>query len=117
LVKRLILHKNEPAIYQTSYALADPESPFVETMLETNVLTGFLLEKNVSSFKKAEFKLWPASLQPEEAEHLHLPEGESVFKLEHIYYDYNDRPSACGWFFIAPEMMPLRCRMGVWNDE
>jgi GntR family transcriptional regulator len=117
LVKRLILHQNEPLIYQISYALADPESPFVETMLETNVLTGFLLKKDLNSFKKAEFKLLPAFLQPEEAETLNLPEGESVFKLEHTYYDFNDAPAACGWFIIAPEKMPLICRLGVWSHE
>lgn len=117
LVKRLVLHQNEPLIYQISYALADPESPFVETMLETNVLTGFLLKKDLNSFKKAEFKLLPACLQPEEAETLHLPAGESVFKLEHIYYDFNDSPAACGWFIITPEKMPLVCRLGVWSYE
>ncbi len=117
LVRRLVLHKHEPAIYQTSYALADPESPFVETMLETDELTGFLLKEDLSSFKKAELKLLPASLKPEEAEQLHLPEGESVFKLEHIYYDFNDSPSACGWFIISPEKMPLISRLGVWNHE
>jgi GntR family transcriptional regulator len=117
LVKRLILHQNEPVTYQVSHALADPASPFVETMLETNVLTGFLLDKDLSSFKKAEFKLLPASLGTEEAGQLRLPEGQSIFRLEHVYYDFNDSPSACGWFFIAPDKMPLTCRLGVWSHE
>jgi GntR family transcriptional regulator len=117
VVERLILHDKKPVIYQISYALADPESPFVETMLETNVLTGFLLEKELSSFKKAEFKLLPNSLKQNEAELLHLKAGESVFKLEHTYYGFNDLPSACGWFLIEPGKMPLICRMGVWNDD
>ncbi len=117
LVKRVISHKDEPVAYQISYAPADPESPFVETMLETNVITEFYLDKDISSFKKAEFKLLPASLKQDEAEQLHLPKGASVFKLEHVYFDFNDSPAACGWFFIAPEKMPLICRMGVWTQE
>jgi GntR family transcriptional regulator len=58
----------------------------------------------------------PISLDQREAGFLHLNEGENVFKLEHIYYDFADLPSAFGWFLIAPEKMPLVCRMGVWHD-
>lgn len=117
LVKRLILHDKKPVIYQISYALADPESPFVETMLETDVLTEFFLEKDLSSFKKAEFKLLPTSLKPDEAKQLHLKKGDSVFKLEHTYYGFGALPSAYGWFLIAPDKMALTCKMGVWNNE
>lgn len=116
LVERLILHDKNPVIYQISYALADPELPFVETMLETNVLTGFFLEKDLSSFKKAEFKLLPTSLKLNEAEQLHLKKGDSVFKLEHTYYGFGELPSAFGWFLITPDKMALTCRMGVWNN-
>lgn len=116
LVERLILQAQKPFIYQISYALAEPESPFVETMLDTDVLTGLLLEKDLSFFKKAELRLLPTSLNKKEAGLLHLMEGESVYKLEHTYYGSNDSPSAFGWFLIAPEKMPLVCRMGVWND-
>ncbi len=116
LVERLILHEKKPLIFHVSYARADPESPFVETMLDTDVLTGLFLEKSLSSLKKAELRLLPVSLNRREADFLHLTEGENVFKLEHIYYDFRDLPSACGWFLIAPYKMPLVCRMGVWHD-
>ena len=116
-VKRLISHKKQPFIYQVSYALADPASPFVETMLESNVITNFFLDRDISSFKKAEFKLLPAALEPAEAKLLSQPDGASVFKLEHVYFDFNDSPAACGWFLISPAKMPLVCRMGVWNHD
>jgi len=116
LVERLIFHDKKPVIYQISYALAEPESPFVETMLDTDVLTGLLLEKDFSSFKKAELRLLPSSLNKKDAALLNLKEGESVFRLEHTYYDFKDVPSAFGWFLITPEKMPLISRMGVWHD-
>lgn len=115
-VERLVLYEKEPLIFHVSYARADPESPFVETMLNTDVLTGILFETNLASFKKAELRLLPASLDQREAKLLQLPEGTNVFKLEHIYFDFTDLPSAFGWFLIAPDKMPLICRMGVWHD-
>jgi DNA-binding GntR family transcriptional regulator len=116
LVERLILHEKLPLIFHAGYARADPESPFIETMLETDVLTGFLLEERLPSFKKAQLKLLPASLDGREAKFLQLSEGRNVFKLEHLYFDVSDLPSAYGWFLISPDRMPMICRMGVWHD-
>lgn len=116
LVERLILHEKHPLIFHAGYARADPESPFIETMLETDVLTGLLLEESLPGFKKAQLKLLPTSLDGREAKYLQLTEGQNVFKLEHLYFDSSDRPSAFGWFLISPERMPMICRMGVWDD-
>lgn len=116
VVERLILLSKTPIIFHTGYARADAKSPFVETMLDTDVLTGLLLESNVSSFKKARLQLLPASLNQREAGLLQLEKGKNVFKLTHTYFSFDDLPSAYGWFLIAPDQMPLICRMGVWND-
>ncbi len=116
LVERLIFHEKHPLIFHVGYARADPESPFIETMLGTDVLTGLLLEESLSSFKKAQLKLLPASLDVREAKFLQLTEGQNVFKLEHLYFDFSDLPSAFGWFLISPERMPMICKMGVWHD-
>jgi len=116
VVERLILLNKKPIIFHTSYARADAESPFVETMLDTDVLTGLLLENNIFSFKKAELQLLPESLDQREAGFLQLEKGKNVFKLTHTYFAVDNLPSAYGWFLIAPEQMPLICRMGVWND-
>jgi len=116
LVERLILHDKHPLIFHVGYARADPESPFIETMLETDVLTGLLLEESLPSFKKAQLRLMPASLDEREAKFLQLTEDQNVFKLEHLYFDAFDRPSAFGWFLISPERMPMICKMGVWHE-
>ena len=116
LVERIILHHKDPVVFHSGFARADPESPFLETMLDTDVLTGLFLEESIPGFKKAELRLLPTCLDKREAEFLQLGEGQSVFKLEHVYYDFTDLPLAFGWFLIAPEKMPLVCRMGVWDD-
>ena len=116
LVERIILHDKAPLLFHRGFARADPESPFLETMLDTDVLTGLFLEESIPGFKKAELRLLPSCLDKREAEFLQLAEGQSIFKLEHVYYDSTELPLAFGWFLIAPEKMPLVCKMGVWDE-
>lgn len=116
VVERLIFHRQEPFILQVGYALFDPESPIVENMLDTEVLTGLLLYSGCSSFMKGELWLFPCSLNEREAKLLQLTVGDSAFRLEHVFYDFGDRPAAVGWFLVSPEKMPLSARVGVWNE-
>jgi DNA-binding GntR family transcriptional regulator len=116
LVERIIMHDKNPLIFHVGYARADPKSPFIESMLDTDVLTGLLVEESIPGFKKARLQLLPTRLDEREAESLQLMEGQPAFKLEHLYFDYSDRPSAFGWFLISAERMPMICKMGVWHD-
>jgi GntR family transcriptional regulator len=115
-VERLILHNKKPLTFQAGYARFNPESPIVETMLDTDVLTDLFFEKSHSSFMKGEIRLLPHSLGQREATLLQLNKGENAFKLEHVFYDFEDQPTAFGWFIISPDKMPLISRVGVWNE-
>jgi GntR family transcriptional regulator len=95
-------------------ASVSPASEDLAAILQLG--TGLLLENNIFSFKKAELQLLPESLNQREAGFLQLEKGKNVFKLTHTYFAVDNLPSAYGWFLIAPEQMPLICRMGVWND-
>jgi len=115
-VERLILHRGAPFTLQSGYARFEPESPVVELMLDTTVLTGLFLEKGLSGFKKGELRLLPAGLDDREAGLLGARPGANAFRLEHIFYDVHDRPAAYGWFLIRPDKMPLTGRVGIWGD-
>lgn len=116
VVERVILHRSQPFTLQVGYAVFDPESPIVETMLDTEVLTGLFFQENRSSFMKGELWLLPASLNEREADLLGSEIGENAFRLEHIFYDFQGRPAAYGWFLVTPDKMPLSTRVGVWNE-
>jgi GntR family transcriptional regulator len=116
VVERLIIHQAKPFTFQVGYARFDPESPIVETMLDTEVLTGLFFEGGGSSFMKGELKLLPTSFDAKEADILGTQPGQNAFKLEHIFYDFTNRPAAFGWFIVSPERMPLITRVGVWNE-
>lgn len=115
-VERVIFHHGTPFTLQSGYARFEPESPVVEMMLDTTVLTGLFMEKGLSSFKKGELRVLPAGLNDREARLLGAKPGEYAFRLEHIFYDIDDQPVAYGWFLVIPEKMPLTARVGVWGD-
>ncbi len=116
VIERLILHERHPFTIQVGYARFDPESPIVETMLDTAMLTGLFFENGPSCFMKGELRLMPAFFDAKEAELLRRLEGECAFKLEHIFYDFSDQPASFGWFIVSPEQMPLISKVGVWNE-
>jgi DNA-binding GntR family transcriptional regulator len=115
-VERLIIYKDEPFTLQTGYARFEPESPVVEMMLDTTVLTGLFLEEGLTSFKKGEMRLLPTAFSKHEAKLLGGKPGDYAFKLEHIFYDFNDQPAAFGCFLVSPEKLPLIGRVGVWGE-
>jgi DNA-binding GntR family transcriptional regulator len=114
-IERLILHKQEPFTLQSGYARFEPESPIVETMLDTTILTGLFLEEGLTSFKKGEMRLLPTAYNKHEAQLLGEKPGDYAFKLEHVFYDFNDQPAAFGSFLVSPEKLLLNGRVGVWD--
>ena len=103
-------------LFQVAITKFAPESPIVETLLESDVLTGLISNVSHSNFKKGELNLLPEILGSREAKLLNKPPGTAVFKLEHLFYDFNDQPAAFGWFIISPDQIPMTSRIGVWNE-
>jgi GntR family transcriptional regulator len=116
VVERIILHQNQPFTLHVSYTTFDPTSPTVEAMLDTVVLTGLIFQEGYSNFKRGTLRLMPALLEPREARLLQMEQGALVFKLEHLFCDFDDRPAAFGWFLVSHEKMPLISKVGVWDE-
>ena len=116
MVERIISHQNEPFTLHVSFTTFDPTSPTVEAMLDTVVLTGLIFQEGYSNFKRGSLRLTPTLLEPREARLLELKQGEPVFKLDHLFYNFDDQPTAFGWFLISHEKMPLISKVGIWDD-
>lgn len=116
VVERLIRHRGEPFAFQTACTRFDPESPILEKMLNTAVLTEFFFEAHLPGFKKGVLELVPAVLDGREAGFLGEQAGCPAFRLEQLLYDFGDRPAAFGWFLVSPGKVRLVSRVGVWDD-
>jgi DNA-binding GntR family transcriptional regulator len=115
VVERLISYRGLPFTLQTEYARFAPESPIVETMLDTDELTGLFFEQGHSCFKMGELRLLPTALNDIEAALLQATQGSYVFRLEHIFHDFSNQPAAFGWLIFSPEKIPMISRVGVWH--
>lgn len=116
LVERLISHNKEPFCFQIGYLPFDPKSPVVENMLDTTGLSDLFFSNESHGYKRGKMNLLPALMEDREAKLLGVGDNRIAFKLEYVYYDFKDSPSAYGWFIIPPEQMPLVSRVGVWNE-
>ncbi len=117
LVERVILYQNEPFLLHVSYTQFDPTSPSVESMLDTVVLTELIFHEAYSNFKRGVLRLLPTRLEEREARLLKLDAGQSVFKLEHLFYSFDNKPAAFGWFIVSHEKMPLTSKIGIWDEN
>ena len=85
-------------------------------MLDTVVLTELIFQEGYSNFKQGVLRLLPSQLAENDAELLALDKDESVFKLEHLFYDFDNQPAAFGWFIVSPDKMPLISKIGIWDE-
>jgi GntR family transcriptional regulator len=115
VVERLILHKNAPFTLHISHTNFDPKSPTVESMLDTVVLTELIFQEGYSNFKRGLLQLLPTRISEREADLLKLARESTAFKLEHLFYDFDNRPAAYGWFILSHEKMPIVSRIGIWE--
>ena len=116
LVERIIFYRNEPFTLHVSFTEFNPKTPSVESMLDTSVLTELFFLEGYSNFKRGSLRLVPTRLDERDAKLLNMDPGESVFKLEHLFYDFENKPAAFGWLLISHEKMPLISRIGIWDE-
>jgi DNA-binding GntR family transcriptional regulator len=116
VVERLILHRNEPFILHLSFSNFDPESPTVESMLDTVVLTELILQEGYSNFKRGVLHLLPTRLGEREAGLLKMEKDATAFKLEHLFYDFDNKPAAFGWYIVSHEKVPMVSKIGIWDE-
>lgn len=117
LIRRLLMRRGDPFIYHREYLIYDPRRPIVETELEVTSLHGLFQGKGKNGLKRGEFTIEAAVLSREEAEILHSKETEPAFRLEHVFYDFEDRPFSWGRFLCPGDRLLFRASVGMAKDE
>jgi GntR family transcriptional regulator len=55
-------------------------------------------------------------LNEDEANILQTPQPMAAFYLEHLFYDFDDRPVSWGWFICRSDFLRFTTKVGV-SDE
>jgi GntR family transcriptional regulator len=105
-IRRLILSLDKPIMYHREYLVYDPSRPIVESELEVTSLRG-LFEGTGNSFIKRSMLSIEATVLKDDA----------AFNIEHLFYDFEDRPISWGWFICPGANLRFTTIVGAHNRE
>lgn len=112
-LRRLLLIENKPAFYHRGYLVNDPHRPIIEAELEVTDLKGLFQGSGSSLVKYGDLFLESTVLDEEEAMILQLESPTPGMMLEHLFYDFEDKPINWGWFVCASAHLRLHTRVGI----
>jgi GntR family transcriptional regulator len=115
-IRRLFTRQSVPLFYHRAYLVYDPLRPIVEAELDVTTLQGLFAGGNHSLIKYGQLSIEATLLNGEEAELLKRPLPNAAFYLEHLFYDFENRPISWGWFIIPSDRLHFTARVGV-NDH
>lgn len=113
LIRRLICSENDPVLYHTENLIADPGRPVVEAALEITSLHGLFSGSGETIFKRGELTIETIVLSQEEAGLLSAPEMLPAFRLDHVFFDFSDRPVSWGRFICRGDRFRFTATVGV----
>ena len=115
-IRRLLTVDGEPAFYHREYLVYDPTRPIVEAEMEVTALRGLFDGTGSALLKRGELSVEACLLNEAEANLLQTPPPVAAFYLEHLFYDFDDKPVSWGWFIGRSDYLRFTTRVGL-SDE
>ena len=116
-IRRLIFQSENPTLLHREYVIYDPTRPLIEAEMEVTALRGLFSEGGGSDLKWGDLTVEATTLTEEEALLLHSPSGVPAFRLEHIFYDFDDQPVSWGWFVCSGDRLRFTATIGISDKE
>jgi DNA-binding GntR family transcriptional regulator len=116
-IRRLIYYKGKPFIYHREYLIYDPFRPIVESEMEVTSLRGLFKGEQTTSLKRGYLTIDATITNSEESQILQLDNQNAAFQLEHIFYDFDDKPVSWGWFICPSRNLRFSASVGAKNKE
>jgi len=112
-VRRLLTQAGEPIFYHRAYLRYDPRRPVVEAEMDVTSLQGLFTHADNTLLKFGELTVEVTGINEEEATLLQVPAGTAAFYLEHVFYDFEDRPTSWGWFIWRGDHLHFKTTVGI----
>ena len=112
-IRRLLRFNNEPVLYHREYLIYDPGRPIVESEMEVTALQRLFSGAGETILKCGDLSVEATILTDEEARLLCAPQPLAAFCLEHLFYDFDDKPISWGWFIGRADRLRFTTRVGV----
>jgi DNA-binding GntR family transcriptional regulator len=112
-IRRLIFQGEDPVLLHREHVIYDPTRPIIEAEMEVTALQGLLSGGGESDLKRGDLTIDATVLTEGEATLLQSEVGVPAFRLEHIFYDFDDRPVSWGWFICTGDRLCFTATIGI----
>ena len=112
-IRRLMTREERPLFYHRAYLIYDPKRPIVEAEMDATSLQGLFATGDKSLLKRGQVTIDATLMNEEEAKILQEPTPSAAFLLEHIFYDFDDRPLSWGWFIFPSTHLRFSTQIGI----
>lgn len=112
-IRRLITRGGEALLYHREYLLCDPTRPLIEVELEVTSIKGLFDGSSGTGLKRGNLRIEAVNLNKEEAGYLQGRIGDAAFCLEHIFFDFDDRPISWGRFICRGDRLHFTASLGI----
>lgn len=112
-IRRLFLQQSEPIFYHRAYLVYDPTRPIVEAAMDVVSLQGLFSNGSNTLLKRGALTIASTLMNREEAELLLKPLPAAAYYLEHVFFDYENKPLSWGWFIIPSDRMRFTTQIGI----
>lgn len=112
-IRRLLVLEDQPIMFHREYLILDPSNPTVEAELEVTSLSGLFTGMGQTILKRGDLTIDATVLNQEESIVLKSSIGMPAFRIEHIFYDFDDKPASWGWFICRGDKLRFETRVGV----
>ena len=112
-IRRLIFQGDEPLLLHREHVIYDPTRPLIEAEMEVTALHGLFSGGGGPDLKRGDLTIDATVLTEEEATLLHSKVRAPAFRLEHIFYDFDDRPISWGWFIGSGDRLRFTATIGI----
>ncbi len=113
LIRRVLERDGDPILYHMEHLIYNPRLPSVEAELEVTSLHGLFIGTGESNFKRGTLTIKSAVLSKNEAEILNTLPMQPAFHLEHVFYDFDDRPVSWGRFICRGDLLEFTASVGL----
>jgi GntR family transcriptional regulator len=112
-IRRLLLREGEPVAYHREYVILDPSRPIVEAEMGVTNLQGLFVGTGETVLKRGNLRIQATVLTESEARLLNAVVGGAAFRIEHTFFDFDERPISWGWFIVPQNWLEFRATVGV----
>lgn len=116
-IKRIISSAGEPVLFHAEYLIFDPRRPLVEAEYGVTALRDLLANARGSGLKYGRLKLHASNLSETEAAYLDEDPGTPAWVIEHLFFDFENRPVSWGRFIGRADRLDFSATVGVPDDD